>query len=305
MLRPPQLSVGELMNDRDDFLRDRLPAAQPGAPVARPSRPQSRDPRAVLPPGFPMPTPARPPAAPRSSPRPPVAPPLPPGVAAPPQPGSWADIDVEPPPIPPARRPSRGWRHIVRVVTLGLVGPSAQGRREAEYEAATQAVLHGNYKVGVLGKGGFGKTSVAASVGSIFAELRRRDRVVAIDAETAFGRLGSRIDPRASGSYWDLTASKNLQSFADVSARRQQFRRSVCAGRGAGGRSAPGARSGDLPGSRATAGPPFHDLDHRLRFVNGCAGHPGSAARSGCADRGVLTMGGWGLGRREDHGVAG
>jgi MinD-like ATPase involved in chromosome partitioning or flagellar assembly len=107
------------------------------------------------------------------------------------------------------------------VVTLGLVdlGPSAQERRDAAYEAAIQAVFRGNYKVGVLGKGGVGKTSVAASVGSIFAELRRQDRVVAIDADTAFGRLGSRIDPDARGSYWDLTADKNLQSFADVSAR--------------------------------------------------------------------------------------
>jgi MinD-like ATPase involved in chromosome partitioning or flagellar assembly len=106
-------------------------------------------------------------------------------------------------------------------VTLGLVnlGPSARARREAEYEAAVQAVLRGNYKVGVLGKGGVGKTAVAASVGSILAELRRQDRVVAIDADTAFGRLGSRIDPQAGGSYWDLTADKNLQSFADVSAR--------------------------------------------------------------------------------------
>ena len=71
----------------------------------------------------------------------------------------------------------------------------------------------------MLGKGGVGKTTVAASVGSIFAELRRQDRVVAIDADTAFGRLGSRIDPRTNGSYWEIAADKNLRSFADVSTR--------------------------------------------------------------------------------------
>ncbi len=71
----------------------------------------------------------------------------------------------------------------------------------------------------MLGKGGVGKTTVAASVGSIFAELRRQDRVVAVDADTAFGRLGSRVDPRASSSYWELASDKNLRSFADVSAR--------------------------------------------------------------------------------------
>jgi hypothetical protein len=49
-----------------------------------------------------------------------------------------------------------------------------------------------------------GKTIVAACVGSIFAQLRQDDRVVAIDADTAFGKLGARVDPHATGSYWDL-----------------------------------------------------------------------------------------------------
>ncbi|CAG6934095.1 MinD/ParA family protein [Mycobacterium avium subsp. paratuberculosis] len=71
----------------------------------------------------------------------------------------------------------------------------------------------------MLGKGGVGKTSVAASVGSLFAELRRQDHVVAIDADTAFGRLGSRIDPASTGSFWELTADQNLRSFDDVVAR--------------------------------------------------------------------------------------
>lgn len=105
--------------------------------------------------------------------------------------------------------------------TRGLVnlGPSAVERQEAEYEATIRSVLRGNYKVGVLGKGGVGKTTVAASIGSVFAQLRRADRVVAVDADTAFGRLASRIDPQAGGSYWELTSEQNLESFADVSAR--------------------------------------------------------------------------------------
>jgi MinD-like ATPase involved in chromosome partitioning or flagellar assembly len=107
------------------------------------------------------------------------------------------------------------------MLTLGLVklGPSPQQVEELRFEAAIQATLNGNRKVGVLGKGGVGKTSVAASVGSIFAELRRQDRVVAIDADTAFGRLSSRIDPRTHNSFWELTSDKNLQSFSDVTAR--------------------------------------------------------------------------------------
>ena len=105
--------------------------------------------------------------------------------------------------------------------TFGLInpGPSAGEQQDAACEATIGSALRGNYKVGVLGKGGVGKTTVAASVGSIFAELRRQDRVVAIDADTAFGRLGSRIDPRTSGSYWEIAADQNLRSFADVSTR--------------------------------------------------------------------------------------
>jgi MinD-like ATPase involved in chromosome partitioning or flagellar assembly len=79
-------------------------------------------------------------------------------------------------------------------------------------------VLRGHYKVGVMGKGGVGKTTVAASLGSLLAEVRQDDRVVAIDADTSFGRLGSRIDPKA-GSYWDLTAERDTKSFTDVRSR--------------------------------------------------------------------------------------
>jgi MinD-like ATPase involved in chromosome partitioning or flagellar assembly len=114
--------------------------------------------------------------------------------------------------------PDRGWRRILRLITFGVVklGPSATQRQEAQFEEAIRTGLHGNYKVGVLGKGGVGKTSVAASVGSLFAEFRPQDHVVAIDADTAFGRLSSRIDPRSTASFWELTSNKNVRSFTDV-----------------------------------------------------------------------------------------
>jgi MinD-like ATPase involved in chromosome partitioning or flagellar assembly len=137
-------------------------------------------------------------------------------------PGEWSGAGF----APPARnraslRADRGWRRIVELITFGLVrpGPSVAQREEVQFEAAIRTALHGNHKVGVLGKGGVGKTSVAASVGSVFAELRRQDRIVAIDADTAFGRLASRIDPESTNSFWDLTADKNLHSYADVMAR--------------------------------------------------------------------------------------
>ena len=187
------------MNDHDDFLRSRLAPVQRPGPAGPPPRPRANDPRAVPPPW-----------------------------SAPPRPGpaphrpEWGGIDISPV-APKPRRPSpqHGWRRIVHRATFGLInpGPSTQEKQETADEAAIASALHGSFKVGVLGKGGVGKTTIAACVGSIFAELRRQDRVVAVDADTAFGRLGSRIDPRTSGSYWELTSDRNLQSFADVTSR--------------------------------------------------------------------------------------
>ena len=105
--------------------------------------------------------------------------------------------------------------------TFGLINPgqSPEEIRQAEQENRIRSVLRGHYKIGVMGKGGVGKTTVSATIGSIFAELRQDDRVVAIDADTSFGKLGSRVDPKAMGSYWELAADQHLETFADVRSR--------------------------------------------------------------------------------------
>ncbi|OBH49229.1 MinD/ParA family protein [Mycobacterium sp. E2479] len=222
------------MNERDEFLRDRLQPERPSTPAPHPSGPFPQQPhpapqesRSATPPVAQRPAPPRPPSA--SSPAPPH------GWSPPTQP---APPSFRPPTHPPPQQPlrtafqpnfkrgggelpDRGWRRALRLATFGLItlGPSPAQQQEAEFEAAIRTRLHGNYKVGVLGKGGVGKTSVAASVASLFATLRRHDDVVAIDADTAFGRLSSRIDPASTGSFWELTADKNLRSFHDVAAR--------------------------------------------------------------------------------------
>ncbi|MBV9349976.1 MAG: MinD/ParA family protein [Mycobacterium sp.] len=114
--------------------------------------------------------------------------------------------------------PRRGWRYALYKATFGLINPgqSPDERQLAALEAKVRTRLRGRYKIGVLGKGGTGKTTIAAGVGSIFAQLRQEDLVVAIDADTAFGKLGSRIDPHAAGSYWELTADRHVHSFADI-----------------------------------------------------------------------------------------
>jgi MinD-like ATPase involved in chromosome partitioning or flagellar assembly len=140
----------------------------------------------------------------------------------PPPTGSYADR-IRADDLVPSRRilPAKGWRRVVYKLSFGLINPgqSPDEIRQAELEARIRVVLRGHYKVGVMGKGGVGKTTVSASIGSVFAELRQQDRVVAIDADTAFGKLGSRVDPKAVGSYWELAGDQHLETFADVRSR--------------------------------------------------------------------------------------
>jgi MinD-like ATPase involved in chromosome partitioning or flagellar assembly len=144
------------------------------------------------------------------------------GGAPTPPAGSYADRIRADELMPPRRiPPGRGWRLALYKATFELVnlGQSPDEIRQAELEAKVKSLLRGHYKVGVMGKGGVGKTTVSASVGSVFAELRQDDRVVAIDADTAFGKLGSRVDPKAQGSYWELASDQHLETFADVRSR--------------------------------------------------------------------------------------
>ena len=236
---PPRPPVDAPAAHRDDEAFPPPTFAHPGGPYRQPpSRygPPPGTPRDTgpLPPtnwGPPPPqAPPRPPREPGPAPQQAGLPPRPPGqwpggpdapAAAPPT-GSFAER-IRADELVPARRvpPRRGWRLALYKATFGRVnlGQGPDEIRQAELEAKIKSGLRGHYKVGVMGKGGVGKTTVSASIGSVFAELRQDDRVVAIDADTAFGKLGSRVDPRAQGSYWELASDQHLETFADVRSR--------------------------------------------------------------------------------------
>ena len=63
-----------------------------------------------------------------------------------------------------------------------------------------------------------GKTTVAAWVGSSFAQVRHDDPVVAIDADTAFGQLGAPGRPVRNRIVLgpSRAADEHLDTFADV-----------------------------------------------------------------------------------------
>jgi MinD-like ATPase involved in chromosome partitioning or flagellar assembly len=187
-------------------------------PGWQPQRPQRHAGQTAPPPPTAGP-PTQPWKAPGYGPEAASSPPPPP---PPPPPVSYADR-IRADDLVPSRKvpPSRGWRYAVYKATFGMVnlGQSPDEIRQAELENKIKSPLRGHFKIGVMGKGGVGKTTVSASVGSVLAELRQDDRVVAIDADTAFGKLGSRVDPKAQGSYWELASDQHLETFADVRSR--------------------------------------------------------------------------------------
>ncbi len=197
------------------------PVAPPTVAVPPPAPPRPDGWGQPRPPSWPPPRrhPGPPPQQHGGAPWPDRPPAGPEGYPAAPQPGSYADR-IRAGDLVPTRKPApgRGWRLAVYKATFGMVnlGPSPEERRLAELEARIRGPLRGHFKVGVMGKGGAGKTTVSACIGSVLAELRQDDRVVAVDADTAFGKLGSRVDPKAQGSFWELAGDQHLETFADV-----------------------------------------------------------------------------------------
>jgi MinD-like ATPase involved in chromosome partitioning or flagellar assembly len=108
-----------------------------------------------------------------------------------------------------------GWRAAVyslsgHVVNLGA-GPAERELRDAR--AAITSNIPCTYQIAAVSiKGGVGKTSMVAGVGSVFA-LFRSEPVIAIDANPTYGQLGQLIDPRASVGVREFLADPRIVGY--------------------------------------------------------------------------------------------
>lgn len=113
--------------------------------------------------------------------------------------------------LPTPKRPSSvGWRKWLYHSSFGAIN-MGESRSEAEIRELTGLVRspwRGIHSLVVLGgKGGVGKTMVTAAVGSMLADLRHKDMVLATDADPGqSANLAAWIDPSASSTFADVLA---------------------------------------------------------------------------------------------------
>jgi MinD-like ATPase involved in chromosome partitioning or flagellar assembly len=122
-------------------------------------------------------------------------------------------------------RPQSGWRKRVLTMTGGKVnlGPSVEDRRRATQLEAARTPVRGTHRVAVISlKGGVGKTTTTAALGSMFANLRG-DRVIAVDANPDRGTLGERVVRESGATIRHLLQNReNVTRYGDVRAFTSQ-----------------------------------------------------------------------------------
>lgn len=121
--------------------------------------------------------------------------------------------------------PVSGWRRALYSMSRGRldVGNSATQQRRLALTAQVDRPLAGCYRVAVLSlKGGVGKTTTTATLGSTFAEIRG-DRVIAIDANPDRGTLGQKVPPETTATVRNLLRDiQSLDRYSDVRAYTSQ-----------------------------------------------------------------------------------
>ena len=103
---------------------------------------------------------------------------------------------------------SRGWRKWLYKTSFHTinVGESADETELRQLIATIKTPIMGSHSVTVVGgKGGAGKTSLTCAVASVFADIRKKDLVLAADTDPAqAANLPDRVAPEASATFADL-----------------------------------------------------------------------------------------------------
>jgi MinD-like ATPase involved in chromosome partitioning or flagellar assembly len=115
--------------------------------------------------------------------------------------------------------PSQGWRRWLYTLSGQLInlGESPRAARYNNLVAQVNQPLRGCYRVAMLSlKGGVGKTTITATLGSTFASLRG-DRVVALDASPDRGTLSQKVPLETASSVRQLLHdAKSIDRYSDI-----------------------------------------------------------------------------------------
>lgn len=115
--------------------------------------------------------------------------------------------------------PSEGWRRLLYVASGQLinVGEGARATRYNNLVAQVNRPLRGCYRIAVLSlKGGVGKTTITATLGSTFAAVRG-DRVVAVDANPDRGTLSQKVPLETPATVRHLLRdAESIERYSDV-----------------------------------------------------------------------------------------
>jgi MinD-like ATPase involved in chromosome partitioning or flagellar assembly len=115
--------------------------------------------------------------------------------------------------------PSEGWRRLLYLASGRLInlGEGPRAARHNNLVASINRPLRGSYRIALLSlKGGVGKTTIAATLGSTFAAVRG-DRVVAVDANPDRGTLSQKIPLETTATVRQLLHdAKTIERYSDV-----------------------------------------------------------------------------------------
>ncbi len=115
--------------------------------------------------------------------------------------------------------PASGWRRLLYTLTGGRInpGPSAADVAGQQLFDRVRTPLGGCHRIAVISlKGGVGKTTTTAALGSTLASIRG-DRVIAVDANPDAGTLGGRLRRESDRTVRDLLDDMEwIQTYSDV-----------------------------------------------------------------------------------------